>query len=835
MINAVTNSTVPHLTVIMGASYGAGNYGMCGRAYGPRFLFAWPNSKMAVMGPQQLAGVMSIVARQSAAEPPGASSTRRPTPQQRRAVEEQIERESHAFFNSGQASTTTASSIRATPAPCSASRCRPCTPTSSRAAAASASSGCSDGRPTSPSLVANRGEIARRVMRTRARDGHRDRRGVLRRRRRRCRTCATPTRPCACPVATPADTYLRGDLVVDAARRTGADAVHPGYGFLSEHAGFARGVRRRRPDVRRPAARGDRADGLEDRGQGAHGRGRRAGAAGRRPSAPATTPTPARARRRHRLPGAREGGVRRRRARHAHRRTPPTSSPTRSRRRAARGDGRVRRRHRVPRALRRRRRATSRCRSSATRTAPWSHLFERECSIQRRHQKIIEEAPSPAVDERDACRACATRRSRRRRRSATWAPAPSSSSLDHDGSFCFLEVNTRLQVEHPVTEMVTGLDLVALQLAVAAGRAAARRRSPPRASTGTRSRRGSTPRTSLPGYLPATGTLDRFRDPDRPTACGSTPGYEDGSMVSPFYDAMLAKVIAWAPTRAEATAAAGRGTRARPSSTARHQPRPARRRPASTPSSAAGRTDTGFLDRTTPSVRAPRGRRRAPGGARGRRRARGGRRGRGRSPLPVGVPSLWRNVGPAAPDVPLPATVGRRVVARSTLPVDDGAVQVIAATPDVVDLEADGVLHRVRVHRVADPGSVPIDRSPTSTARSDRSTLEVLPRFPLPARRGRRARCSRRCRAVSCRSTPRSATVSRPATALVVLEAMKMEHTLRAPARRDGARGAGRGRRPGRDRRGARGRRCRRGRPRRPDGSAMTDVVRYEVDAASPG
>src|SRR3954466_10681288 len=67
MINAVTNSQVPHLTVIMGASYGAGNYGMCGRAYGPRMLFTWPNAKIAVMGPQQLAGVLSIVARQSAA------------------------------------------------------------------------------------------------------------------------------------------------------------------------------------------------------------------------------------------------------------------------------------------------------------------------------------------------------------------------------------------------------------------------------------------------------------------------------------------------------------------------------------------------------------------------------------------------------------------------------------------------------------------------------------------------------------------------------------------------------------------------------------------------
>ena len=95
MINAVTNSTVPHLTVIMGASYGAGNYGMCGRAYDPRFLFTWPNSKIAVMGPQQLAGVLSIVARQSAeaagwsrfdeeadaAQPPARSRSRsRPSP-----------------------------------------------------------------------------------------------------------------------------------------------------------------------------------------------------------------------------------------------------------------------------------------------------------------------------------------------------------------------------------------------------------------------------------------------------------------------------------------------------------------------------------------------------------------------------------------------------------------------------------------------------------------------------------------------------------------------------------------------------------------------------------
>ena len=100
MINAVTNSEVPHLTVIMGASYGAGNYGMCGRAYRPRLLFAWPNAKIAVMGPQQLAGVLSIVARQ-AAEASGQPFDEEADAVRRQSVEEQIERESHAFFNSG--------------------------------------------------------------------------------------------------------------------------------------------------------------------------------------------------------------------------------------------------------------------------------------------------------------------------------------------------------------------------------------------------------------------------------------------------------------------------------------------------------------------------------------------------------------------------------------------------------------------------------------------------------------------------------------------------------------------------------------------------------------
>src|SRR6266511_2326145 len=100
MINAVANSAVPHLTVNIGASYGAGNYGMCGRAYEPRFLFTWPNAKSAVMGPTQLAGVLSIVARQ-AAEAKGQPYDEEADASMRAMVEQRIEQESAALFLSG--------------------------------------------------------------------------------------------------------------------------------------------------------------------------------------------------------------------------------------------------------------------------------------------------------------------------------------------------------------------------------------------------------------------------------------------------------------------------------------------------------------------------------------------------------------------------------------------------------------------------------------------------------------------------------------------------------------------------------------------------------------
>jgi acetyl-CoA carboxylase carboxyltransferase component len=100
MINAVSNSKVPHISILMGASYGAGHYGMCGRAFDPRFLFAWPSAKSAVMGPQQLAGVLSIVAR-AAAEAKGMPYDEDGDRQMRAYVEGQIEVESLPMFLSG--------------------------------------------------------------------------------------------------------------------------------------------------------------------------------------------------------------------------------------------------------------------------------------------------------------------------------------------------------------------------------------------------------------------------------------------------------------------------------------------------------------------------------------------------------------------------------------------------------------------------------------------------------------------------------------------------------------------------------------------------------------
>ncbi|MGH3375610.1 MAG: acetyl-CoA carboxylase biotin carboxylase subunit, partial [Actinoallomurus sp.] len=308
-------------------------------------------------------------------------------------------------------------------------------------------------------LVANRGEIARRVMRTAAgmgiesvavyADGDVDAPFV-----------ADADHAVALGGSTATDTYLDIAKILDAARTTGADAVHPGYGFLSENADFARAVVGAGlvwvgPPPDAIAAMGDKlaAKELMVRAGVPTLPSARIGA-DEKPDADVGFPLLVKA-------SAGGGG---KGMRVVHRAADLEEAVAAARREAlaAFGDGTVFLERYVTGA----RHVEIQILGDAHGNVV--HCFERECSIQRRHQKIIEEAPSPAVDEK--------LRARMGGDAVAAAVAIGYQNagtveflLDADGSYYFLEVNTRLQVEHPVTEAVTGLDLVREQLLVAAG------------------------------------------------------------------------------------------------------------------------------------------------------------------------------------------------------------------------------------------------------------------------------------------------------------------------------------------------------------------------------
>jgi acetyl-CoA carboxylase biotin carboxylase subunit len=178
-------------------------------------------------------------------------------------------------------------------------------------------------------------------------------------------------------------------------------------------------------------------------------------------------------------------------------------------------------------------------------------LGERECSIQRRHQKVVEETPSPALDSALRRRLCEA--AVRLASAAGYHGAGTVEFLvDGAGAFYFLEVNTRLQVEHPVTEAVTGLDLVKLQVAVARGDRLPLAQSDvaPRGHAIECRIYAEDPDA---GFLPSPGPLVLYRRPSVPWVREDT-GVREGSVITPHYDPMLGKVIAWGSTRAEAIA-----------------------------------------------------------------------------------------------------------------------------------------------------------------------------------------------------------------------------------------------------------------------------------------
>ncbi len=631
------------------------------------------------------------------------------------------------------------------------------------------------GRPINKILIANRGEIARRVMRT-------------------CREMGIATVAVfsdadreapfvreadeAVPLGglRPSESYLRSDAIVDAARKTGSDAIHPGYGFLSENAAFARaceeaGVRFVGPPADAIAAMGSKIEAK-----------RRMQAAGVPVlSSVEITNQPADQVLRQAeslgwpllIKASAGGGGRGMRVVPARDKFAALLQVARQESHAAFGDDTVF----VEPYLESARHVEIQILGDTHGNVV--HLFERECSIQRRHQKLIEESPSPAVD--DKLRAALANAALRAAREIGYVNAGTVEFLlGPDGRFFFLEVNTRLQVEHPVTECVTGLDLVRLQILIAAG-------EPLPAEAQNAAQHGHAIEARLyaedprQDYRASAGKLHRLRLPEGP-GLRVDAAFGETALISPYYDSLLAKVIAHAPTRAEAARRLGRAL----AGAHIHGLRTNREllvRTLEHPDFLRGRADTHFLVRHDPvALAAPLGDEQAlrlhaaaaalAAQARRRREAK----------VLGAAPSGWRNNPSQFQQIRFRHDGGEIAVEYRferdgvRLRIDGEAQQdwkCVSATAEQVRLSAAGVERSCDVHRQGD--SFYVD-SPLGN-----SVLVELPRFPMPKEETPAGSLVAPLPGIVSEVKVRQGDAVAAGDVVLVIESMKVFHWITAP------------------------------------------------------
>ncbi|MFY9487400.1 MAG: biotin carboxylase N-terminal domain-containing protein [Solirubrobacterales bacterium] len=623
-------------------------------------------------------------------------------------------------------------------------------------------------------LIANRGEIALRIMRTARKMGI-STVAVFSDADADAPFVAAADTAVALGGNTAAESYLRGDAIIEAARRSGADAVHPGYGFLAENAEFAASVEAAGllwvgPSPTAIAAMGSKIEAkrlMQEAGV---------------PVLPGQTITGADGESLTELAAqvgypllvkaSAGGGGKGMRIARSDAEIGNAVAAARREAMAAFGDETA--------FLER---FVEAGRHVEIQIFGDSHgnvvsLFERECSIQRRHQKILEESPSTAVDEKlrkrmgDAAVAAGKALGYCGAGTVEFILAP-------DGEFFFLEVNTRLQVEHPVTEAVTGLDLVRLQLLVATGgQLPAEALDPQRFGHAIEVRLYA--EDPLNDFLPQTGTLARV---EFPSDVRAESGVRDGSEVSVYYDPMLAKLIAHAPSREEAARCLATALR-RSTVHGVTNNRDFLVRLLEHPEFLAGDADTSFLDRHDPSalgaplIDEPGARLFAAAAALAERPAPPD----GKRAL-AGLPRGWRNVPSQDQVIAFSGPYGQVEVAYrfdrgrlGHLRVDDVEIEgasLHTSSPHAVVLEAGGVLTRFQIHRDG-------QRVWINTAKGQLDLVE-LDRFPAGDDAPTSGSLESPMPGIVARVCAEAGAAVERGAVIVVIEAMKMEHEIVAP------------------------------------------------------